>query len=68
MVGGQRVTYQVGVNPKTQKPWAESIVPEMIPNPYAYDPTVAAAAATFASGYWQNPAAYGALPGAGFGY
>eukprot|EP01061_Rhynchopus_euleeides_P032497 TRINITY_DN53_c0_g2_i1.p1 TRINITY_DN53_c0_g2~~TRINITY_DN53_c0_g2_i1.p1 ORF type:complete len:209 (+),score=79.75 TRINITY_DN53_c0_g2_i1:60-629(+) len=67
MIPGQRVSYQVGVNPKTQKPWAESIVPEMIPNPYAYDPAVAAAAAGFA-GYWpQAPATYSGLPGT-FGY
>ena len=28
VVPGARVTYSLGVNPKTQKPWAESVYPE----------------------------------------
>eukprot|EP00754_Rhynchopus_humris_P012638 Rhum_TRINITY_DN14298_c6_g1::Rhum_TRINITY_DN14298_c6_g1_i1::g.73241::m.73241 len=76
LVPGQRVSYSIGMNPKTQKPWAENVVPE-VASPYAgmggYDPAMAAsfgnamAAGGMAYGSWpQPPPGYG-FPSA-FGY
>ena len=79
---GMRVSYTVGINPKTQRPWAENVMAE---NPYGmmmssmgYDPTTMAGLAAGAAGWPQThpaaaAAAYGAFPGGaaafpGFGY
>eukprot|EP01059_Diplonema_ambulator_P022666 TRINITY_DN37_c0_g1_i1.p1 TRINITY_DN37_c0_g1~~TRINITY_DN37_c0_g1_i1.p1 ORF type:complete len:180 (+),score=51.33 TRINITY_DN37_c0_g1_i1:52-591(+) len=58
LIPGAKVTYSIGTNPKTQKPWAENVVMDPASTGAAYgaysDPSGFA--------YWPQQHPYGSLP------